>query len=49
MMQPLATALAQGRDLSAGLKKAVEKHGASNIIGMVLGEALAKMEQAEGS
>jgi hypothetical protein len=49
MKQPLATAQAQGRDLSAGLKKAVEKHGASNIIGMVLGEALAKMEQAEGS
>lgn len=46
MREPLAEANANGRDLKAGLKKSIEKHGAKNVLGMILGEALSRIEDA---
>lgn len=46
MRETVPEAKANGRDLSAGLKKSIEKFGAVNVVGMILGEALAQMEQA---
>lgn len=46
MRQPVAEANAQGRDLKAGLKKTLEQYGATNLVGMILGEALSRIEDA---
>lgn len=46
MRTPLATANAQGRDLKAGLKKSLEQYGPENVLGMILGEALQRMNDA---
>lgn len=48
MRETVPEAKAKGRDLSAGLKKSIEKHGAKNVLGMILGEALSQMKDAEG-
>lgn len=48
MRQTVPEARAEGRDLRAGLKKTLEKFGAENVLGMVLGEALARIEEARG-
>lgn len=46
MREPLAEAKANGRDLSAGLKKSLEKYGAENVLGMILGEALSRIKDS---
>ena len=48
MRQTVPEAQAEGRDLRAGLRKALENFGAENVLGMVLGEALARIEEARG-
>lgn len=48
MRQTVPEARAEGRDLNAGLKKALEKFGAENVLGMVLGEALSQIKDASG-
>ena len=49
MRETVPEAKAKGRDLKAGLKKALEEHGPTNVVGMILGEALARMEDGAQS
>lgn len=49
MRETVPEAKANGRDLSAGLKKSIEKFGAVNVVGMILGQALEQMEVAARS
>lgn len=44
MRETVPEAKANGRDLSAGLKKSLEKYGAENVLGMILGEALSRIK-----
>lgn len=47
MRETVPEAKAKGRDLSAGLKKALDSYGATNVVGMILGEALSRIQEAE--
>lgn len=47
MRQTVPEARAQGRDLRAGLKKALENYGAKNVVGMIMGEALSRIEDTQ--